>query len=194
MAAGCAGGRGLRLDSASGGPGSAAVGLPQYPRFSAASLARSRPDPAGDPGRRRPNRREHHAHGGRAGYRADASRERGSRSGPTRRAARCTIGSPGWEARLFWRCSRGTPRGPCDRLPQPADGVTYAAKIDKAEALIDWTRDALEIERQVRAFNPWPIAETRLDGEQLQGVRGASQRRDSSRIPAGRSRHDRGRS
>jgi methionyl-tRNA formyltransferase len=51
--------------------------------------------------------------------------------------------------------------------PQPAEGITYAAKIDKAEALIDWTRDALEIERQVRAFNPWPVAETRLEGEQL---------------------------
>lgn len=52
-------------------------------------------------------------------------------------------------------------------VPQPTEGVTYAAKIDKAEALIDWSRDALEIERQVRAFNPWPVAETRLDGEQL---------------------------
>jgi methionyl-tRNA formyltransferase len=51
--------------------------------------------------------------------------------------------------------------------PQPDVGVTYASKIDKAEALIDWTRDAEEIERQVRAFNPWPIAETRLEGEQL---------------------------
>jgi methionyl-tRNA formyltransferase len=52
-------------------------------------------------------------------------------------------------------------------IPQPAEGVTYAAKIEKAEALIDWKRDAVEIERQVRAFNPWPVAETRLDGEQL---------------------------
>jgi len=51
--------------------------------------------------------------------------------------------------------------------PQREDGVTYASKIDKAEALIDWSRGAIEIERQVRAFNPWPIAETRLDGEQL---------------------------
>ena len=50
---------------------------------------------------------------------------------------------------------------------QAEDGATYASKIDKAEALIDWTRPAVEIERQVRAFNPWPIAETRLDGEQL---------------------------
>jgi methionyl-tRNA formyltransferase len=51
--------------------------------------------------------------------------------------------------------------------PQPDVGVTYASKIDKAEALIDWARDAEEIERQVRAFNPWPVAETRLEGEQL---------------------------
>jgi methionyl-tRNA formyltransferase len=54
-----------------------------------------------------------------------------------------------------------------ESTPQREDGVTYAAKIEKAEALIDWRADALEIERKVRAFNPWPIAETRLDGEQL---------------------------
>ena len=42
--------------------------------------------------------------------------------------------------------------------PQPAEGVTYAAKIDKAEARIDWTRDAAAIERQVRAFAPTPGA------------------------------------
>jgi methionyl-tRNA formyltransferase len=51
--------------------------------------------------------------------------------------------------------------------PQPANGVTYAARITKAEALIDWKRDAATIERQVRAFNPRPIAETTLDGEAL---------------------------
>ena len=52
-------------------------------------------------------------------------------------------------------------------MPQPAEGVTYAAKISKAEALIDWQQDALQIWRRVRAFNPWPIAETRLNGAQL---------------------------
>jgi methionyl-tRNA formyltransferase len=51
--------------------------------------------------------------------------------------------------------------------PQPENGVTYAAKIDKGEATVDWSRSADEIERQVRAFNPWPVAQTRLDGEQL---------------------------
>lgn len=52
-------------------------------------------------------------------------------------------------------------------IPQSAIGVTYASKIEKAEALIDWTGDAAVIARQVRAFNPYPIAETRLEGEQL---------------------------
>ncbi len=52
-------------------------------------------------------------------------------------------------------------------VPQPPQGVTYAAKIGKAEARIDWTQDAAVIGRQVRAFNPWPVAETTLQGEQL---------------------------
>ena len=50
-------------------------------------------------------------------------------------------------------------------VPQPEAGVTYAHKIDKAEARIDWTRSAVEIERQVRAFNPAPGAFFELDGE-----------------------------
>jgi methionyl-tRNA formyltransferase len=61
----------------------------------------------------------------------------------------------------------GHAKGALKPVPQPSEGVTYAAKIEKSEALIHWGRDALEIERQVRAFNPWPVAETRLDGEQL---------------------------
>ncbi len=51
--------------------------------------------------------------------------------------------------------------------PQPLEGVTYAAKINKADALIDWNRDAASILRQVRAFDPWPVAETRWEGTQL---------------------------
>jgi methionyl-tRNA formyltransferase len=50
---------------------------------------------------------------------------------------------------------------------QPETGVTYAAKIRKEEALIDWSRPAGEIDRQVRAFNPWPVAETRWQDAQL---------------------------
>jgi len=51
--------------------------------------------------------------------------------------------------------------------PQPAEGVTLAPKIDKAEAQLDWTRPADMLERAVRAFNPWPGAWTMLKGERL---------------------------
>uniref|UniRef100_UPI002499DB45 methionyl-tRNA formyltransferase n=1 Tax=Stenotrophomonas sp. PS02289 TaxID=2991422 RepID=UPI002499DB45 len=51
--------------------------------------------------------------------------------------------------------------------PQPAEGVTYAHKLDKAEARLDWSADAVALERTVRAFNPWPIAEAQLAGERV---------------------------
>lgn len=51
--------------------------------------------------------------------------------------------------------------------PQDPAGVTYAHKLDKAEARIRWDQPAATIERLIRAFDPWPVAETRLDGEQL---------------------------
>ncbi len=47
-------------------------------------------------------------------------------------------------------------------VPQPAGGATYAAKIDKAEAAIDWRQPAAEIERRIRAFDPFPGCTTRL--------------------------------
>ena len=50
---------------------------------------------------------------------------------------------------------------------QPQDGVTYAAKIAKAEAAIDWARPAAEIERRLRAFDPFPGARSTLAGEVL---------------------------
>jgi methionyl-tRNA formyltransferase len=50
---------------------------------------------------------------------------------------------------------------------QPAEGVTYAAKIRKEEAAIDWAQSAAQIDRQIRAFDPWPVAETRWKGQQL---------------------------
>ncbi|WP_027493253.1 methionyl-tRNA formyltransferase [Rhodanobacter sp. OR444] len=51
--------------------------------------------------------------------------------------------------------------------PQPEAGVTYAHKLDKAEAKLDFNRPALELERQVRAFDPWPVAEGEIAGEPL---------------------------
>jgi methionyl-tRNA formyltransferase len=70
----------------------------------------------------------------------------------------------------------GLTRGTLKPTPQPAEGVTYAAKIAKSEARIDWRRDALDIERRIRAFNPWPVAETALDGEPLRVLRGRAER------------------
>ena len=51
--------------------------------------------------------------------------------------------------------------------PQPEQGVTYAHKLDKAEARLDWALDAEALARTVRAFNPWPIAEATLAGERV---------------------------
>lgn len=51
--------------------------------------------------------------------------------------------------------------------PQPEQGVTYAHKLDKAEAKLDWAQEADALARTVRAFNPWPIAEATLDGERV---------------------------
>ncbi len=66
--------------------------------------------------------------------------------------------------------------------PQPENGVTYAAKLAKAEARIDWTARAIEIERKVRAFNPWPIAEARYDGEQLRVLKAQAEMEESTRL------------
>jgi len=51
--------------------------------------------------------------------------------------------------------------------PQPAEGVTYAHKLDKAEAKLDWSQPAEVLARKVRAFNPWPVAEAQVAGERL---------------------------
>ncbi len=52
-------------------------------------------------------------------------------------------------------------------VPQPDDGVTYAHKIDKAEARIDWTRPAVEVDRLIRGLSPFPGAKCDMGGEQV---------------------------
>jgi methionyl-tRNA formyltransferase len=71
------------------------------------------------------------------------------------------LGKLGATALLEWLEQRNPPR------QQPEDGATYAPKIHKAEARIDWTRPAEEIERQVRAFSPWPGAWFEANGERI---------------------------
>ena len=51
--------------------------------------------------------------------------------------------------------------------PQSEQGVMYARKLEKAEARLDFSRPALALERQVRAFDPWPVAEADVAGENL---------------------------
>ena len=55
--------------------------------------------------------------------------------------------------------------------PQPDQGVTYAAKIDKAEARIDWTRPAVEIDRQIRGLSPFPGAWCMMGAERVKLLR-----------------------
>lgn len=50
---------------------------------------------------------------------------------------------------------------------QPEDGVTYAAKIDKAEARVDWTKPAAEVDRLIRGLSPFPGAKCDMAGEQV---------------------------
>ncbi len=57
--------------------------------------------------------------------------------------------------------------GTARAVPQPAEGVTYAHKLEKREGLVDWAQPAAAIARQVRGCNPWPVAETQLAGAQL---------------------------
>jgi methionyl-tRNA formyltransferase len=83
-------------------------------------------------------------------------------------AASCTTGSPP-------RCAAIVEALPTSGTllpePQPEEGVTYAAKIDKAEAAIDWTGDAEEIGRTIRGLSPFPGAWTMADGKRVKLLR-----------------------
>ena len=58
-------------------------------------------------------------------------------------------------------------RGELPEQRQPAEGMTYARKLSKEEARVDWSRPANELARRVRAFNPAPVAWSELDGERI---------------------------
>ena len=60
---------------------------------------------------------------------------------------------------------------PLPAVPQAAEGVTYAAKIDKAEARIDWTRPAVEVDRQIRGLSPFPGAWCETGAERVKLLR-----------------------
>jgi len=70
-------------------------------------------------------------------------------------------------ARLIVQALQAAESAPLPRRPQPDEGVTYAHKIDKAEAALDWQAPAAVLARRVRAFDPVPGAATALDGAAL---------------------------
>ena len=67
--------------------------------------------------------------------------------------------------------------------PQDAACAIYAPKLDKAEAELDWNRSALDLERQVLAFNPYPVAQTRLDQQTLRIWRAVADAESSTAPP-----------
>jgi methionyl-tRNA formyltransferase len=68
-------------------------------------------------------------------------------------------------ARQILVALEGRASGALVATAQPEVGVTYAEKLSRGESRIDWTQPAARIDRQVRAFNPWPTAEAMLEGE-----------------------------
>jgi methionyl-tRNA formyltransferase len=61
----------------------------------------------------------------------------------------------------------GIVAGTLEAEPQDDGLATSASKLEKGEAVIDWMADAVAIDRRVRAFNPWPVAQTGFDGKVL---------------------------
>jgi methionyl-tRNA formyltransferase len=68
-------------------------------------------------------------------------------------------------ARLLLQALRDWPQAGPSARPSRLEGVSYAHKIDKAEAALDWHQDAAVIERRVRAFDPFPGASFQWQGE-----------------------------
>ncbi len=64
-------------------------------------------------------------------------------------------------------------RLPLPAEPQPTEGVTYAHKIEKAEAIVDWTKSAAELDRHLRSFNPFPGAQALFAGQTVKLWRAA---------------------
>ena len=73
----------------------------------------------------------------------------------------------GLGARCVVECLPALERGALRAVPQSEEGVTYASKIQKSEAAIDWTKPAELVDRQIRALNPFPVASTKSRGEAI---------------------------
>ena len=74
-------------------------------------------------------------------------------------------------------------RGTLIETPQDESLATYTAQVEKKDALIDWTSSAAQIERMTRAYDPWPVARTRLGGDEVLVWRAAVEDNASSGSP-----------
>lgn len=105
--------------------------------------------------------------------------EAGLDTGPVLAEARTEIGPEETTADLHDRLSQmgadliaeTLPRLPMQAKAQPEDGVTYAAKIDKAEARIDWTLPSDTVDRKIRGLSPFPGAWCEIAGERVKLLR-----------------------
>jgi methionyl-tRNA formyltransferase len=105
--------------------------------------------------------------------------EKGLDTGPVLLSQRLSIGADDTGGQLHDRLAAlgaqtladglGLLRAGMRPVPQPQSDAdaTYARKLEKAEARLDWTQPAQALARKVRAFNPWPVAEGMLEGERV---------------------------
>jgi methionyl-tRNA formyltransferase len=120
---------------------------------------------------------------------------RGLDEGPvySRRATRIAAGETAGElhdrlaalgARVLVETLPAILAGSLTPKPQDSSRASFARRIAKSDALLDWTRTALELERDVRAYNPWPVAEARTDsGERLRIWRAAARSGPGTAVP-----------
>ena len=87
-------------------------------------------------------------------------------------------------AALMARALDALAHGALPETPQPAEGVSYAKKISKDEARLDWSRPAAELARAVRAYHPAPVAWTELGPERIR-IHRARAEAAANAVPAG---------
>jgi len=92
------------------------------------------------------------------------------------------MGTPEFAATILAALD-GLVRGALTPRPQPADGVSYAPKLRREEAQLDWRLPAMVLERQVRAFDPWPGAWFSGGGERIRVLAAAAEARVVTATP-----------
>jgi len=103
--------------------------------------------------------------------------------GPTETAASLHETLAALGAEMIVAALDGVAAGTLQARPQPDAGATYAGKLSRAEARLDWRRPAADLERQVRAFAPWPGAHFKADGETVKVLSATVEAGNESAVP-----------